>query len=181
MVKKPKHFGIINPQQCLVPDLEQWLCERNLLIELIHQQLLRAQQRMKAQADGKRSERQFEVGDMVFLKLQPYIQSSLAPRGNNKLLFRYYGPYRVLQHVGQVAYKLDLPPQAKIHVIHVSQLKKHIPAQADTKDDLSTIPDNPDEQLKPVTVLDKKMVVTGGSATTKLKVQWDVLPPSLAT
>jgi hypothetical protein len=69
----------------------------------------------------------------------------------------------------------------KIHVIHVSQLKKQIPAQADTKDDLSAIPDNPDEQLKSVTVLDKKMVVTGGSATTKLKVQWDVLPPSLAT
>lgn len=105
-----------------MPDLEQWLCERNLLTELIHQQLLRAHQRMKAQTDGKRSERQFKVGDMVFLKV---IQSSLAPRGNNKLLFKYYGPYRVLQRVGQVAYKLDLPPQAKIHpVIHVSQLKK---------------------------------------------------------
>lgn len=86
---------------------------------------------MKAQADGKRSKRQFEVGDMVFTKLQPYIQSSLAPRGNNKLLFKYYGPYRVLQRVGQVAYKLELSPQAKIHpVIHVSQLKKQVPPKS---------------------------------------------------
>lgn len=71
-----------------------------MLTQLIQQQLLRAQQRMKAQADGKRSERQFKVGDMVFIKLQPYIQSSLALRGNNKLLFKYYGPYKVLQRVG---------------------------------------------------------------------------------
>lgn len=62
---------------------------------------------------------------MVFLKLQPHVQSSLAPRGNNKIIFRFYGPYRILQRVGSVAYKLDLPPQAKIHpVVHVSQLKK---------------------------------------------------------
>lgn len=69
-------------------DLEQWLTECNTLTNLIQQQLLRAQQRMKVQADGKRSERHIEVGDMVFVKLQPYIQSSLALRGNNKLLFK---------------------------------------------------------------------------------------------
>lgn len=32
---KPRHFGIINPQECLVPDLEQWLKERNMLTQLI--------------------------------------------------------------------------------------------------------------------------------------------------
>jgi hypothetical protein len=37
---------------------------------------------MKRQVDKKRSERWFEVGDMVFLKLQPYVQSSLAPQFN---------------------------------------------------------------------------------------------------
>jgi hypothetical protein len=68
---------------------------------------------MKHQADKNRSERQFAEEDMVFLKLQPYIQSSLAPQGNNKLLFKYFGPYKILQRVGAVAYKLDLPPPSQ--------------------------------------------------------------------
>jgi hypothetical protein len=83
---------------------------------------------MKLQADGKRFEIEFKARDMVFLKLQPYVQSLLAPRGHNKLLFMYFGPYRVIQKVGSIAYKLNPPPQAKIHhVIHVSQLKKQVP------------------------------------------------------
>lgn len=52
------------------------------MTKLLEQHLTRVQQRMKSQADKKRTERQFQEGDMVFLRLQPYIQSSLAPRSN---------------------------------------------------------------------------------------------------
>lgn len=87
----------------------------------------------------------------------------------------------MLQKVGQVAYKLDLPPQATIHpVIHVSQLKKQIPAQANIEEDILAIPEDPDEQVSPA-ILDRKMVITGGSAVTKLKVQWESFTPGLAT
>ena len=82
---------------------------------------------MKAQANKGRSEREFVVGDMVYLKLQPYIQSSIAVWSNHKLTYRFFGPFRVLQRMGSVAYRLDLPSDAKIHpLVHVSQLKKHI-------------------------------------------------------
>lgn len=92
--------------------------------ESVRRHLLRAQQRMKAQADKRRSERSFNVGDSVYLKLQPYVQSSLAPRAHLKLSFRYYGPYTVLERIGPVAYKLALPPSSSIHpVFHVSLLK----------------------------------------------------------
>jgi hypothetical protein len=61
------------------------------------------------------------------LKLQPYIQSSLAPRANQKLSFKYFGPFEVIQHVGQVAYKLKLHESSHIHLVfHVSLLKKAI-------------------------------------------------------
>jgi len=83
---------------------------------------------MKQQANKNRSEREFSVGDMVYLKLQPYVQAIVAPRSNQKLSFWFYGPFRVLARVGKVAYKLELPPACRIHpVIHVSQLKLHVP------------------------------------------------------
>jgi hypothetical protein len=66
----------------------------------------------------------------VFLKLQPYVQSSLARRANNKLSFKFFGSFKILQKIGQVAYKLELPPQATIHpVFHVSQLKSSVGSQ----------------------------------------------------
>jgi len=83
---------------------------------------------MKVQADKGRSERQFEVGSLVYLKLQPYIQTSVAPWSNQKLAFRFYGPFKILKRIGKVAYHLDLPESCKIHpVVHVSQLKMHVP------------------------------------------------------
>jgi ribosomal protein L21E len=40
---------------------------------MLQQQLLQAQQRMKAQADMYRCDREFQVGDLVYLKVQPYV------------------------------------------------------------------------------------------------------------
>jgi hypothetical protein len=64
------------------------------------------------------------------LKLQPYIQTSLAPRSNQKLSFQFFGPFSVLQRVGKVAYMIDLPPTSSTHpVFHASHLKKAVGAQ----------------------------------------------------
>lgn len=88
---------------------------------LLQHHLHRAKHRMKKQADQHRAERHFDVGDMVFLKLQPYIQSSLAPRSHQKLAFHFFNRYPVLQRVGFVAYKLALPAHLAIHLVfHVS-------------------------------------------------------------
>jgi F0F1-type ATP synthase membrane subunit b/b' len=59
----------------------------NHFITLKH--LVRAQHRMKVQSDKKRSDVSFQVGDKVFLKLQSYIQSSLARRAHQKLAFKF--------------------------------------------------------------------------------------------
>ncbi|KAL0455650.1 UNVERIFIED_CONTAM: Retrovirus-related Pol polyprotein from transposon.6 [Sesamum latifolium] len=45
--------------------------------------------------DRKRTEREFEVGDEVFLKLQPYKQTSVALKKQLKLSAKYFGPYKI--------------------------------------------------------------------------------------
>jgi len=80
---------------------------------------------MKNQADRHRRELTFEIGEMVYLKLQPYKLRSLAKKINEKLSPRFYGPYKILEKIGPVAYRLELPVGARIHsVFHVSQLRK---------------------------------------------------------
>lgn len=89
--------------------------------QLIQQHLHRAQQQMKAFPDKNRSFREFAPEDWVYLKLQPYVQSSVAKRANHKLSFKFFGPFQILQKVGSLAYKLDLPSDCFIHpVVHVS-------------------------------------------------------------
>ena len=85
---------------------------------------------MKMFADRKRTDREFEEGDKVYLRLWPYRQMSVAVRRNLKLSPRYYGSYTVIQKMGKVAYKLDLPPDSQIFpIFHVSYLKKTIGEQ----------------------------------------------------
>jgi hypothetical protein len=102
----PRHFGIIDLNAGSVPDLESWLRDRQQFTTM------RAQQCMKSQADKHRSDRGFQVADLVYLKVQPYVQMSLAPRSCQKLSFRFFGPYNILQRVGAAAYKLELPAHA---------------------------------------------------------------------
>jgi hypothetical protein len=137
----PKYFGIETLSACPVPSLDEWLQDKAVMTDLVQQHLSRAQLHMKHQANKNCSECSFEVGDMVYLKIQPYVQSSLAPRANQKLAFCYVGPFKILSKIGVIAYKLELPATSAIHhVFHVSQLKRasalseevaHLPAHLD--------------------------------------------------
>jgi hypothetical protein len=175
-------LGIVDPQAATVSDLSAWLTERKLFTKFIQQQLLRAQQRMKSQADKNRTEREFQVGDQVYLKLQPHVQSSVAMRSNNKLAFKFYGPFVILARVGKVAYKLDLPSSALIHpVVHVSQLKKHVPPHTQVLESLDSVATDPSTEVLPIQVLQAKFVVQGRSMAPRVLVQWSNQPKALAT
>ena len=82
---------------------------------------------MKQQGNQHRSEKSFEEGDWVFLRLKPYKQMYLKKLNKyNKLESKYYGPYKVLQKIGSMAYKLEIPASSQVHPVFVSCLKKVI-------------------------------------------------------
>ena len=87
--------------------------------------LLREKNQQKVQVDKHKVDRTFEVGDLVYLRLQPYRHASIKRSGAEKLQPCFFGPYRVSRRIGGVAYELELPQGRKIHnVFHVSCLKK---------------------------------------------------------
>ncbi|KAK6140572.1 hypothetical protein DH2020_025685 [Rehmannia glutinosa] len=95
-------------------------------VKLIKEQIRTAQSRQKSYADKRRKDLEFEVGDEVFLRLSPW-KGLINPKKGGKLSPRYVRPYKILQRIGKLAYRLELPaPYAGMHnVFHVSRLKKY--------------------------------------------------------
>ena len=90
--------------------MEDHIENQQQVLQILKDNLTMAHNRMKQQADQHRSERIFEVGDWVFLRLQPYKQMSLQnDNKDNKLSPNYYGPYKVLNNIGTMEYKFDFP------------------------------------------------------------------------
>ena len=83
--------------------------DRNKMLDEIKEYLCQAQNRMKIQAERHTREVEYQVGDMVFLNIQPYRLCTLASRVNQKLSLRSYGTYEMGEKVGSAAYKLKLP------------------------------------------------------------------------
>lgn len=105
--------------------LDQQLKERDAALRVLNEHLRIAQGKMKKAADQKRWDVELQVDDWVFLKIQPYHQSTLRQRRNEKLSPKFFRPYCVVEKVSSVAYKLELPPAATIHIVfHIFQLKK---------------------------------------------------------
>ncbi|KAK1678256.1 hypothetical protein QYE76_039104 [Lolium multiflorum] len=164
------------------PSVAGVIKDRAAQLELLKKHLTTAQLRMKTFADRNRTEKQFQVGDAVLLKLQPYAQATVINRPYPKLAYKYFGPYKILDKVGQVSYRLELPEGTKVHnVFHVSQLKEFRPDYTPVFAELPKLPLLDSTETAPERILDRRLVKKGNAALPQMLIKWKHLPEDAAT
>ncbi|KAL2506627.1 putative nucleotidyltransferase [Abeliophyllum distichum] len=158
--------------QAVVTGFEDVLRERYKMDQQLKESLTQARSRMKYYADKRRTEREFQEGEWVYLKLHTNQQQSVIRRLNHKISPSYYGPYQIERIVGTVAYKLIFPVGAKIHsTFHVSLLKKKIGDKTLVSEQLPSEV-SLDEIKQPEKILQTKIFRKGNSDGTHWLIKW---------
>lgn len=155
------------------PAVDTFVKNRRITTEILRENIARAQACYKQFADAKRTERSFEIGDMVFLKIQPYRQSSVRLQKHLKLRSKYFGPFKVIQKIGAVANKLELPAEVKIHpIFHVLLLKKKIGPNYTPSTELPTVGIEGHILLEPIAILERRLIRRNNLPVTQVLIQW---------
>ena len=137
---------------------------------------------MKRYADTKREDITFHPGQWVYVKLKPFRQRSVTGPTHSKLSKRYFGPFQVTDRIGEVAYKLQLPEDSRIHpVFHCSLLRPHHgpPPSVSTPWPLQIVSQRPVPQ--PLCILDSKLDTSTSPPTQLVLTQWAGQPPEDTT
>nr|GEZ38840.1 putative reverse transcriptase domain-containing protein [Tanacetum cinerariifolium] len=120
--RSPVGWSEVGDSQLTGPKLIQ---ETNEKIVQIKNHLLTARSCQKSYADIRRRPLEFNVWDKVMLKVSPW-KGVIRLKKRRKLSSRFIRPFKILERIGLVAYKLELPRELQgIHnTFHVSNLKK---------------------------------------------------------
>ncbi|GJX45045.1 putative reverse transcriptase domain-containing protein [Tanacetum coccineum] len=141
----------------------------------IRDRMQAARNRQKSYADRRRRPLEFEVGDKVMLKVAPW-NGVMRFGKRGKLNPRYIGPFRIIERIGPVAYRLELPQElSRVHnVFYVCNFKKYL------SDDTLVIPLEEiqlDDKLnfveEPVEIMDREVKQLKRSRIPIVKVCWN--------
>lgn len=129
---------------------------------------------MREAANKHRRNVEFDVGARVLLKLQLYRQHSVARPLSAKLARRFYGPFEILERIGQVAYRLKLPEGSRVHnVFHVSLLKPFVESAGTNVAELPPYFAHGRPVTRPRKVLDRRSVWSGDTAVEEVLLEWE--------
>jgi len=122
--RSPLYWDELGERKLVGPEIIQDTKDK---VALIWERMLTVQSRQKSYADKHRHKLEFNIGDLLYLKVSP-IKGVMRFGTKGKLSPRYIGPFEIKEVVGPVAYRVHLPPTlSAIHdVFHVSNLRKHV-------------------------------------------------------
>lgn len=178
--RTPLSWDRLEDRVMLGPEMLQEMEEQ---MATIKQRLKEARDRQKSYADTKRIDRNFQEGSQVFIKIKPFKSFFRMGKGT-KLSPRFVGPFTILERIGPVAYKLELPSHLrKMHnVFHVSMLRKYVPDPSHVlKFDKLQVSEDGALQTEPFCILDHRVLRLRNREFEQVKVQWDQYSPGSAT
>jgi len=143
-------------------------------VKMIQEKMRASQSRQKSYHDKRRKDIEFQVGDLVFLRVNPVTGVGRAFKCR-KLTPRFVGPFEIIEKVGIVAYRIALPPSlSNLHnVFHVSQLRKYVydaPHVIQVND--LEVRDNLTVETWPVRIEDREVKRSRGKEIILVKVIW---------
>nr|GFB43765.1 reverse transcriptase domain-containing protein [Tanacetum cinerariifolium] len=162
----------VGEAQILGPELIQETTEKIIQIK---KRMQAARDRQKSYADLKRKSMEFQVGDKVMLKISPG-KGVVRFGKRGKWTPRYVGPLKVLEMIGDVAYKLDLPEElSRVHnTFYVSNLKKcHADEPLAVPLDGLHFDDKLHFVEEPVEIVDREVTRLKRSRIPLVKVRWN--------
>ncbi|GKE62696.1 putative reverse transcriptase domain-containing protein, partial [Tanacetum coccineum] len=120
--RSPIMWAEVGKGQLIRPELVQETTEK---ISQIKDRLKAVRDRQKSYADKRRKPLEFSVGDYVLHKVSPW-KGMVCFGKKVKLAPRFVRPFEIVEKVGPVAYRLDLPEELNgVHdTFHLSNLKK---------------------------------------------------------
>ncbi|GJR91321.1 putative reverse transcriptase domain-containing protein [Tanacetum coccineum] len=148
---------------------------RHFMVESADHLFARPKNWQRSYANVRRKPLEFQVGDHVMLKVSPH-KGVIRFGKRRKLNTRYIGPFKILERIGPMAYKLELPEELNnVHnTFHVSNLKKCL------SDESLVIPMKElrlDDKLnfveEPVEIMDREVKQLKQSCIPIVKVRWN--------
>lgn len=122
-------MSLLTPTPGPNPTVNEFVQAQSDALTLAREAMVTAQERQAANANTRRRDHDFKVGDQILLNLENITLAADRTRQSRKLMSKFSGPYTIVEQHSPVSFRLELPPSMKIHdVFHVDRFRHYHPS-----------------------------------------------------